>query len=912
MSTPAIKHQIEALREEIQYHNALYYDKDTPEITDQEYDKLYDRLRELETQHPEYLTPDSPTQRVGGAASTSFEPVQHRSKMLSLDKVTNEEDLQKWFASCQRRLDGDSNGISLDDIESTLELTCEPKIDGVAISLLYENGNFVRAATRGDGTTGEDITPNVQTIRTIPKRLKAEKVPQRIEIRGEIYIPLADFHRYNEKALAEKRDPLLNPRNGASGSLRQKNPQVSAARPLAFFCYSFSDASEEFEIPATNFEVMSLLRDWGCPVNERLVLAQGLAGCMQSIQQLNDVRDDLGYEIDGAVLKVNDFGVREVLGELPHHPRWAIAYKYPAQETVTKLEGVDFQVGRTGTITPVARLRPVKVGGVTVSNATLHNMEQIEKLDLMIGDEVRIHRAGDVIPQVIGVVQGSREESSERRRVQRPTSCPECGSPVEQKEDQIYLKCIAGRKCPAQLRQSIETFVSRSAMDFDGLGTETINQLCETGKVRRFSDLIKLNADDLLAIPKFGSKRTNNVLWSIENKKQTTFQRFLIGLGIDLVGTEVAGEIAAKINSLEDLLNQVHLPKQRELTGALPEALQKGIELSLGQFSAPQSGSNALSTNNTYRLWTRKFDYSHRLGRANPSSSWQEIASSALEMLEFVPARDGEAESLGLDQIGKDHIVTLWYSDELFIVARILDVAIEGNNHRFTLSYLGSRNVPGVKNIEQGSEGAVKLLLSQDLVDKTENTFWYKTSIHAEIDVPEFSLNEAQGSSATWDSVLNNLNFREDSEYLWRVDMIEDEQMFGPVLWSHPRASLNLTEKIADEVGLFFGDESNREDARELLRLGVTWPVELVTEDTPQLLDGETWVITGTFEDHKRDALKVVLTDLGAKVSSSVSKNTNFLLAGENAGSKLSKAQQLGVNVISITELTDRIGQLPE
>lgn len=908
MSSQSVKDEVETLRKTIRHHQNLYYDQDAPKISDEEYDNLFDRLRELESQYPELVVPDSPTQIVGGSVSTTFESVEHESRMLSLDKVSSEEELQNWFASCQRRLgDGGETDSPIElDTVAGLELVCEPKIDGVAVSLLYEDSELVRAATRGDGSTGEDVTPNVMTIPKIPKRLKGPNLPERIELRGEIYMPVEGFLQFNENAAERGDDLIVNPRNGAAGSLRQKNPQVTASRPLAFYCYSFSSASDDFDAPTTHFDGMNLLKEWGCPVNENLQLVTGLQACMEFITRLSEIRESLQYEIDGAVLKVNQYDLREILGEITHHPRWAIAFKYPSQEAVTRLVGVDFQVGRTGTITPVARLDPVKVGGVTVSNATLHNMDHVEELGLMIGDEIRIHRAGDVIPQVIGIVEGSRDTGSERVSINKPTTCPVCGASAEQKEEQVYLRCTAGRACAAQMKQALEYFVSKGALDIDGLGTETIRQLCDLGLVKRFSDLFKLKAEDFTQIEKFGDLRTQNALNSIETAKDTTYQRFIVSLGIDLVGPEIAAELVERIQTLEELTSRIRLPATREPSHpAFPDELSNGSSFSLDRFSAPRSGVNTLGTSGSFRIWATKNDYSYRIGRPAPRSQWADIASESLAMLEFVPPKGEESQLKNLTpaKMGADSLVCIWFSDTQYIVARASGTTIKNQNCRLALSYLFSYNAEGVTDIPQGTDGAVTIKIGKPSATAGHQTWWCKSRSDDVGSLPEL------GSSESWQQGPDSLGINPDQDFVWRIDVLGEVVQYGPFLWSSPtQETLGLTEKVADEIALFFSDPENVEDAHELVRLGVNWPIEVVQDAGPRPLEGETWVVTGKFEGLTRGDIETRLKDLGAKVGSSVTKNTSCVAAGEKAGSKLTKAQQLNIPVLAEEDLRVRLG----
>ena len=478
--------EMASLREQLNHHLYRYHVLDDPEIADAEYDVLFDRLVELETAHPDAVTPDSPTHRVGGKPLGEFASVVHSRPMLSLDKCTSPEELEEWSRRCQTRLERAED----------LEFVCEPKIDGVAVALLYENGVLVQGATRGDGSTGEDITENVRTIGSIPLRLwqTDEPFPSRVEVRGEIYMPLADFEAFNARARAAGEKALVNPRNGAAGSLRQLDPKLTAARPLSFFAYSMGWAEGNFS-PSSHMGVLDSFRGWGLRVNPDAAVCGGVAQCVTFVQELLTRRDQLGYEIDGAVVKVNDLALQNRLGVLTRKPRWAMAYKYPAEEATTRVLGVEFQVGRTGAITPVARLDPVFVGGVTVSNATLHNMDEIDRLELRIGDTVMVRRAGDVIPQVASVVASKRPKGASG--VVLPTDCPACGSPIVRPEDEAVARCSGGAvRCPAQRKEAIIHFASRLALDIEGLGEKIVDQLVEAGLVEVAADHIRARRRD--------------------------------------------------------------------------------------------------------------------------------------------------------------------------------------------------------------------------------------------------------------------------------------------------------------------------------------------------------------------------------------------------------------------------------
>ncbi len=542
MSTAAARERVAELRDLVEGHLHRYHVLDDPEISDAEYDALFDELVALEQANPSLATPDSPTRRVGAPPAAAFREVRHDTPMLSLDKCASVAELEAWEERCRRHL-----GEEGPDVRFTY--FCEPKIDGVAVSLLYRDGTLERGATRGNGETGEDITANVRTIRAIPLRLKGDPPPE-LEVRGEVYMPIDGFLAFNEKARASGERPIVNPRNGAAGSLRQLDPAVTAARPLSMFCYS-AGASPGW--PARDqAAVMEAFKSFGLRVNPRSALQADLAGCARYVETLLNERDRLGYAIDGAVVKVNDFALRERLGQVTRKPRWAMAYKYPAEEASTVLEAVDFQVGRTGAITPVAKLRPVFVGGVTVSNATLHNMDEVERLDLRIGDTVHIHRAGDVIPQIMKVEKSKRPANAET--VTMPVACPACGAPIQRPEGEVVARCGAGRQCAAQRKERLRHFASRLALDIEGLGDKLVDQLVAADLVTDPADLYALTKEQLEGLERMGSKSAENLLAALAASKHVTFARFIYALGIREVGETTAQAVAARYATLDALL----------------------------------------------------------------------------------------------------------------------------------------------------------------------------------------------------------------------------------------------------------------------------------------------------------------------------------------------------------------------
>lgn len=532
------KQEVDRLREQIEYHNRLYHSLDSPEIPDADFDALLARLQFLEDEY-DLGTPDSPTQRIGSEASTHFKQVTHELPMLSLDKVFSEEDLHAFAARIARRL----------ATETDFEYSCEPKVDGIAVSLLYRNGLLERAATRGDGVTGEDITHNVKTIHSIPLRLKSVNAESLIEVRGEIFLGKQGFQSLNEKAESEGGKLFVNPRNTAAGAVRQKKSIKSAQIPLQMYCYSVGIV-EGVDLPSKLSEIFEMLEQWGLPLNPDRGVVHGIGNCLQYCLQLLEKRNSLSYEIDGAVIKVNDRAIQQELGNNARSPRWAMAYKFPAEEKSTEVLDVEFQVGRTGTITPVARLEPVFVGGVTVSNTTLHNMDEIERLGLRIGDTVIVRRAGDVIPKVVKVVKPAKKKL---KAIKLPKNCPACGALIEKSGDVLY-RCSAGITCPAQRKESIKHFSSRSAMDIDGLGDKLVEQLVDEGIIDNAADIFALNAEQIASLDRMGPKSAENLIAAIDKSKQTTLPRFLFALGIREVGEATARQLVNYFGELDKII----------------------------------------------------------------------------------------------------------------------------------------------------------------------------------------------------------------------------------------------------------------------------------------------------------------------------------------------------------------------
>ncbi|GGZ04520.1 NAD-dependent DNA ligase LigA [Shewanella fodinae] len=528
--------EIDQLIREINEHNIRYYVDDNPSIPDAEYDRLMRRLQSLEAENPHLLRPDSPSRRVGGTALAKFEQVTHLKPMLSLDNVFDDAE----FSAFHKRVS---------DRIGNVQYCCEPKLDGLAVSILYRNGLLERAATRGDGAVGEDITENIRTIKSIPLKLRGTGYPPLLEVRGEVFMPRAAFEALNERARARNEKVFVNPRNAAAGSLRQLDSKITASRSLAFYAYALGVVEpESFVMADTHRGQLAQLQQWGLPVSSEIKLADSLAEVEAYYQQIMTRRPTLAFDIDGVVFKVNSIAAQQSLGFVARAPRWAIAYKFPAQEEMTVLEGVDFQVGRTGAVTPVARLKPVFVGGVTVSNATLHNADEIERLGVKVGDTVIIRRAGDVIPQVVAVVPEKRPEDAQA--IAFPHDCPVCGSLVERIEGEAVARCSGGLFCKAQRKEAIKHFASRKALDVDGLGDKIVEQLIDKELIESPADLFQLSVSTLASLERMGMKSAENLKAALIAAKSTTLPKFLYSLGIREVGEATAANLAKHFKTL--------------------------------------------------------------------------------------------------------------------------------------------------------------------------------------------------------------------------------------------------------------------------------------------------------------------------------------------------------------------------
>jgi len=777
--------RIADLRRQLDDANYRYHVLDDALMPDAEYDRLLRELEALEAAHPDLTSSDSPTQRVGASPSGVFATVRHAVPMLSLGNAFTDEEVADFVRRIEQKLGTEAPAFSV-----------EPKLDGLAISLRYEHGRFMQGATRGDGATGEDVTTNLRTVRAIPLTLRGKAWPEVLEVRGEVYMPLAGFKRYNERALAEGGKVLANPRNGAAGSLRQLDPRITARRPLAFYAYAIG-LVEGGELPDSHSETLQQLREWGLPVSAESDVVRGVDGLLDYYRRIGERRDRLPFDIDGVVYKLDDFESQREMGFVSRAPRWAIAHKFPAQEQSTVVEAIDINIGRTGAATPLARLRPVQVAGVVVSNATLHNADQIARLDVRIGDTVIVRRAGDVIPEVVRVVPDQRAPDAPEWTM--PTRCPVCGSEIVREEGGVVWRCSGELTCAAQRKEAIGHFASRRAMDIDGLGDRYIEHLSDFGYVTSVADLYKLTLDDLLEMKRRGDERdgttpetvkagkvatrwAENLIAAIDHSRETTLERFLFALGIQHVGESTAKALAAWFGDLELIR---HLP---------------------------------------WPLFKR------------------------------VPDIGGEvARAIGhfLDQSGNQQVI----DDLLARGVRITDLRPPSPKLRENL-------------------GLATLLVDLEIPKITR--------IRAE------QLETAFPSTDPLDATAGLRAARQ-----------------------HNLVTAGLPSETAAAFAHWLEDVDNAallaESGRALARLDAIVPTVDIVPAGP--LDGQTVVLTGTLSAMTREEAKSRLEALGAKAAGSVSKKTSFVVAGEAAGSKLAKAEELGVQVWDEAKLIDFLGQ---
>ena len=777
--------RIAQLRQIITQHDYRYYVLDAPTVPDSEYDRLFAQLRELEQQYPELITSDSPTQRVSGQASAAFTQVQHQVPMLSLGNAFAEAQVLEFAQRAEQALGADQSHNDLFSPTVTVQYCCEPKLDGLAVSITYEQGVLVRAATRGDGQTGEDITANVRTIRNVPLKLQGEDWPEFLEVRGEVYMPKAGFEALNQRALAAGQKPFANPRNAAAGSLRQLDAKITASRPLEFCCYGRSTEG----LADRHSSTLQRLQGWGIMISPEMQVVENIQGCLAYYAQIGQRRAQLPYDIDGVVFKVDALEQQRSLGFRAREPRWALAYKFAAQEEMTELLDVEFQVGRTGAVTPVARLKPVHVGGVMVANATLHNMDEVARLGVMIGDRVIVRRAGDVIPQITQVVLERRPHDA--RPVSTPSHCPVCGSKVARtqlvrrsKNKQVVSegavwRCMGRLSCQAQLQQALIHFVARRAMDIDGLGEKIIEQLVAKKLVASPADLYRLTYEQVLALDGFADLSARNLLNAIAGSKRPSLARLIFALGIPDVGEETAKVLARALGSLQ------------RLQQAYPETL----------------------------LW--------------------------------------------LPEIGTEvaHEIASFFAD---------------SHNQMVLTQLAELDVQAVDEGQPAVEFQACTTFA-GFIEQFQITGVARTNAQRLAD--HFKTLEA----------------------LFAADWLD--------LSSIARLSKNTAQAVQD----FIKQDAQRQRAlqleQQLIDFGMHWSCQREHVQAAPLA-GQTWVLTGGLEQLTREQAKARLELLGAKVAGSVSAKTDCVVAGSSAGSKLTRAQELGVAVLDETEFLAQLADL--
>ena len=832
------------LRQEIRRHNRLYHELDSPEISDVEYDRLFAELRELERVHPELVKPDSPTQAPGGRPSQAFSPVEHGAPMLSLGNVFNSSEFEQF----DRRLAG------LLDQEAEREYSAEPKIDGVALSLLYEQGRLVRAATRGDGRVGEDVTHTARTIRNIPARLGGSGIPGHLEVRGEVFLPLSGFNAYNERERQEGRKRLVNPRNAAAGALRQKDATLAAQRPLDFFAHGVGRVDRSWR-PTRQSEMLLELESWGlkvCPGTECVI---GVEGCERYYELIVGRRGDLDYALDGVVYKLDRFDLRDQVGASSHAPRWAVARKFPAEEKLTTVLAIDYQVGRTGALTPVARLTPVFVGGATVSNATLHNYGELLRKDVRVGDTVVVRRAGDVIPEIARSLPERRKDDSPVRDL--PERCPECNARVALPEDEAVARCSAGLTCPAQRSGAIWHFASKNAMHIEGLGDEMVDALIEKGLIEGVQDLFKLTQKqvaELVFVGPIGEIHANRVLKSIETARAPSPKSLLYSLGIEKLGRKTAAALAAHFDDLHSFLEAS--TEELQSVSGVSYRLAQAITAFFGQ------GQN------------------------------REIIADLLETATEERSTATDAREQGVDLACPRQLST-------------------------TLKRLVARD--GMNIVGLG-DMTVDLLVANGLVCRVKDLFHLKKEQVAELTI------ERSVGNKTAEKLLNEIQKKKSTtlaRFLFSLGIRDVGQVTASSLASHfgsleallaadedqLRDVADVGEIVARRLHEFFASNENLHVIEALKERGVNWAESYAAQPLATgPLSGKTLVLTGSLDGLTRDEAGQRIRAAGGRVTGSVSKKTGYLVAGANAGSKLIKAQELGVEVLDQARLLALLG----
>ncbi len=855
-----------SLRDEIRRHNRLYHGSDAQEIPDEEYDALFRELRGLEDAYPELVTPDSPTQSVGAPPSIAFSPVEHSIPMLSLDNVFNSNEMEAFDRRLADRLPE----------ETEREYSAEPKLDGVALSLLYRYGTFVRAATRGDGRVGENVTHTARTIRSIPERLSGPGVPGQLEVRGEVFMPMSEFEAYNKRADKEGTQKLVNPRNAAAGALRHKDPELAAKRSLDFFAHGVGQLDDVPQIHRQS-DLLQAIERWGikvCPATESVF---GAAGCASYYKRISKRRTQFDYALDGVVYKLERFDLRKWAGASSRAPRWAVAQKFPAEEKLATVRKIKYQVGRTGALTPVARLEPVFVGGATVSNATLHNYRELLRKDVRVGDTVVVRRAGDVIPEVVRSLPDHRTSNS--KPPARPKHCPECESPVELPEDEPKARCTGGLKCPAQRIARMLHFASRDAMDIEGLGEQRIEQLLEAELVRDLPDFFQLEQHELENLTSFepvGAESAEKLLRAIDQARNTTLDRFITALNIPSVGPKTAKRLAERFNGL--------IPLAVADVGKLKET----------------DGVSAVAANGIRSFFSNERNQKKISGLLNAGVNWPH---EEIEQLRQHDALLAELLRESIDTGGHDPIPQPPAADS----SKLLTAAIRrlADKQSFDIQPVGFDWISQVVDREFVREVDDIFRLEQQQVETLAKTRTLgKKSAQNLLDGVE------KAKETTLERFIYSLGIRDVGRVTAETlaTRFESLEALSTATEEQLRAVPDVGEVVSKHLLEFFSNEDNLAMIKALRDNGVEWSEnDSLSPALVGRLDGISFVLTGTLEGMTRNQARQLVVAAGGRVVGSVSRNTNYLVAGVNPGSKRAKAEDLGVKVLEQSEFLEML-----